>query len=230
MIKSKILLSTLLVIFLANLTAAATLSGKVYDDSLTKIDNAIVEINTLPIQRAITESGQYTFQVQPGNYTITAKYNDLFAAEIVSIANEGTYRIDLILFPSLEDELADISNISIGAIFEDEPKIRYEFLYITIIILFIIIIYLLIKKKKKIEKKTKKSIEELKQFTKSDATPDKIIAFIKKEGGRTTQKAIRKEFPLSEAKISLMIAELENAGKIRKIKKGRANIVILNEI
>ena len=37
---------------------------------------------------------------------------------------------------------------------------------------------------------------------------------------------------MSEAKISLMIAELEHKGLVEKIKKGRGNIVVLkkNEI
>jgi uncharacterized membrane protein len=56
---------------------------------------------------------------------------------------------------------------------------------------------------------------------------DKILQALKKQGGRATQKDIRKEIPLSEAKISLMIAELEHKGKVEKIKKGRGNIIIL---
>jgi uncharacterized membrane protein len=46
---------------------------------------------------------------------------------------------------------------------------------------------------------------------------------------RITQKDIRKEVPLSEAKISLIIAELEAKGIIRKVKKGRGNIIFLNK-
>ena len=56
---------------------------------------------------------------------------------------------------------------------------------------------------------------------------NKIVDILKKEGGRATQKDIRKEAPLSEAKISLMIAELEHKGIIKKIKKGRGNIIVL---
>ena len=56
-----------------------------------------------------------------------------------------------------------------------------------------------------------------------------IIKIIKIEGGRTTQKHIRKQIPLSEAKISLMIDELEHKGIIEKIKKGRGNIIILKK-
>ena len=36
------------------------------------------------------------------------------------------------------------------------------------------------------------------------------------------------KFPDSEAKISLVLTELEAKGKIKKIKKGRGNIIIWN--
>ena len=52
---------------------------------------------------------------------------------------------------------------------------------------------------------------------------------LKEEGGRATQKAKRKEIQLSEAKISLMIEELEHKGIVEKIKKGRGNIIILKK-
>jgi len=57
---------------------------------------------------------------------------------------------------------------------------------------------------------------------------DKILELIKKEG-RITQKEIRKQIPLSEAKISLIISELEAKGIVRKIKRGRGNIIILEK-
>ncbi|MFC1769333.1 helix-turn-helix transcriptional regulator, partial [Nanoarchaeota archaeon] len=51
----------------------------------------------------------------------------------------------------------------------------------------------------------------------------------KKEGGRTTQKDIRKNFPQSEAKVSLMVTDLEHKGYLEKIKKGRGNVIILKK-
>ena len=54
----------------------------------------------------------------------------------------------------------------------------------------------------------------------------RILDFIKKEE-KTTQKEIRKHFPSSEAKISLVIAELEKKGLVDKIKKGRGNVIVL---
>ena len=52
-----------------------------------------------------------------------------------------------------------------------------------------------------------------------------ILDIIKKQE-RITQKELRKSIPLSEGKISLIISDLEHNGKIRKIKKGRGNILI----
>ena len=57
----------------------------------------------------------------------------------------------------------------------------------------------------------------------------KNSSLIKKEGSRMVQKDIVQKTGLSEAKISLMITDLESKGIIRKIKKGRANIIILNK-
>jgi uncharacterized membrane protein len=54
----------------------------------------------------------------------------------------------------------------------------------------------------------------------------KILEILNKEQGRTTQKEIRKHIPYSEAKISLVLSELEDEGKIKRIKKGRTNIII----
>ncbi|WP_424356991.1 helix-turn-helix transcriptional regulator [Methanocella sp. MCL-LM] len=54
-----------------------------------------------------------------------------------------------------------------------------------------------------------------------------VIATIEKNGGRITQLDLRKSLPYSEAKISLIISELEDAGYLKKIKRGRGNVLIL---
>jgi uncharacterized membrane protein len=82
-------------------------------------------------------------------------------------------------------------------------------------------------KYKKFLTKIKKDIEETVQAKDVLAESKKVLDFIKQEGGRTTQKDIRMKFPSSEAKISLIISELEHKGIIKKIKKGRGNIIVL---
>lgn len=65
-----------------------------------------------------------------------------------------------------------------------------------------------------------------------DATlPDdlrEVLRIIEKGGGRITQLDLRKGLPYSEAKVSLMVTDLESRGIVKKIKKGRGNVIILN--
>ena len=57
-----------------------------------------------------------------------------------------------------------------------------------------------------------------------------VVGIIQEEGGRITQKELRKKLPYSEAKVSLMVADLEGRGMVRKIKKGRGNIITMSKI
>lgn len=55
-----------------------------------------------------------------------------------------------------------------------------------------------------------------------------VLAIMEKNGGRITQLDLRKALPYSEAKVSLIVSDLENRGLVKKIKKGRGNVLILN--
>lgn len=55
-----------------------------------------------------------------------------------------------------------------------------------------------------------------------------VLAIMEKNGGRITQLDLRKALPYSEAKVSLIVSDLESRGLVKKIKKGRGNVLILN--
>lgn len=60
--------------------------------------------------------------------------------------------------------------------------------------------------------------------------PEHVLSILRKNDGRMTQKELRKELMhLSEAKVSLLLTELEHKGKIEKIKRGRGNVVVVKE-
>ena len=82
------------------------------------------------------------------------------------------------------------------------------------------------KKEKKNISKSKNLNENSKKEEEMDEDLNNIYNIIKKEK-RITQKELRKDSILSEAKISLIITQLEKENKIQKIKKGRINIIIL---
>ncbi|KHO51436.1 MAG: MarR family transcriptional regulator [archaeon GW2011_AR16] len=244
-------------------TQAATIKGMVYDVSLEPLSNTVVEIDTQPKQRVVSQNGTYTFTIPAGTFRIkayTAKGVTILKAEekITVKEDEGTYVFDLFLFPTFEDE----DELLAGTEFEmNEELINGERTYLTwiisgvIFILFIIVLmvfYMLMKKqagkiktesgvknrqtkegetqkvKEEKEVKAEKSAEgsEEREYTGDDSL-QKIVTFMKQQDGRTTQKELRKQFPFSEAKMSLLIADLEQQKKIKKIKKGRGNILIL---
>jgi uncharacterized membrane protein len=211
-----------LLLLIASSVIGATIHGTVYDLDLNTVQ-AVVEINTIPNQVMVAKNGTYSFNAPPGNYLINANQTKLglAASEEITVKQEGDYVLDLILFPDMSEE-ESLMNETLEIISYEEPSApQYWMWAIPVLVLLVILIWLYRKNRKQAESHR----ESAKPVHKADLA--EIIAFIKKEGGRTTQKDLRKAIPYSEAKISLMIAELESQGKVKKIKKGRGNIIIL---
>ena len=232
MLRFKVLTYFIIGVFFINLVSAATIYGAVYDLSLRKLSNARVEINTSPKQFLVAQNGSYSFDVPNGDYKIKVQLmqkNAVLASvqENITVRQNGVYVLDLILFPNIEEGFEDPDIDATGNIIESNNYGRYivaGFFVIVILSASITFYYFNRIRKKKNEPAT--ADKELEEDYESDGL-EQVIKIIKSEGGRTTQKEIRKQIPLSEAKISLMIAELEHKGVIEKIKKGRGNIIIL---
>jgi uncharacterized membrane protein len=185
-----------------------------------------IEVNTAPRQIIVAKEGSYSFSVPNGEYILTAtqQNNGIIAAsarENISVVDDGAFTVDLILFPALDEEekLLEEPIVDVNI---DEPNATPMFIGFILLILLILIAFYL--KSKKTEKK-EKAVVIVPQVEEDDVA--KVISIIKKEGGRCTQKDIRKQMPLSEGKISLIITQLESEDKIKKIKKGRGNIIVL---
>lgn len=233
MLKLKILVYMLAAMFLISIVNAAAIHGTVYDLSLKKINNVKVEINTSPKQLLIAQNSSYLFNVPNGAYTIKAQLmqkNDVIASvqENITIRQDDSYVLDLILFPDVEEGVGDIGIDVDGNAIETEQnqnKILIGFFIVLAFIIILVVAHYSKKNKKEGEKTAKDEVK--KEENREDGDLGQIVKIIEQEGGRATQKDIRKKIPLSEAKISLMIAELEHRGVIEKIKKGRGNIIIL---
>lgn len=202
---------------MVDLASAATIHGIIYDFSLGKIPNSIIEINTNPIQRQIAIDGSYKLNVQKGSYIITAKnqYNEILVTENIEIIDEGDYTLDLISLIEIDEDLLN-PEIDLEIDLENGNNLWLIVLVITILVVLLVIFF-----NKKRKKNTKKE-----EIDETDLT-NKVLEIIKKQEGRTTQKELRKLLPYSEAKISLVLTELESKGKVEKIKKGRSNVIIL---
>jgi uncharacterized membrane protein len=207
---------------LSSFCYAATIKGSIYDLTLSKVNNVIVEIDTIPHQRYVSINGTYSFDVSNGKYEINTVYNDknikLAASENITVVDEGIFVIDLFLYPTFSDEetLYDDLNIEINDLYESESTINF-FLIVPLLFALLIGLVAILKRG------NNEDIEKL------DRDVEKLLLLLKKNNGRMTQKEIRKHFAMGEAKISLLITELEALNKIKKIKKGRSNVIILNK-
>ena len=227
----KVLVYLSAILLVVNFVNAATIYGTVYDLSLKKVNNARVEINTIPKQFLIAQNATYSFDVPNGRYAIKAQLmqkDDVLASvqENITISQDGNYVIDLILFPDIEEGVED-PGIDVNGDIIEETGDKDGILLIVFAVLLVSGIIAGMVYYSRIREHEKPKPEETIQGNEDDL--EQIIKIIKKEGGRATQKDIRKQIPLSEAKISLMIAELEHKGTIEKIKNGRGNIIILKK-
>jgi uncharacterized membrane protein len=214
----KFIIIFLLFFLVINLSEAATVHGNVYDFNLDLLEKAIVRVNSKPAQSVVSKNGVYSFNLNPGSYVLTAEYyeyNVLSAetSEEIKIEEEGDFVIDLILFPIIDD----INDTDFDI---DDPYGKSSIWYIWIIIVLVIILVAVLFIWKRPKKKNKLEVEDDLQ---------RLIEIIKSNNGRTTQKEIRKVLGLSEAKVSLMITELEDKGIVKRIKRGRGNVVVLKK-
>jgi len=160
-----------MLILLLPIAQAATIQGSVYDFFLDKED-VIITVNSTPKQTLVVQGGDYTLNLPQGTYLLEAKSDDSFAAEIIVITNEGTYNIDLILFPDLDTELIDETDqLSVEDTYFQKPSILP---WIISIGGFIIILYLLRKYAKQLSDVTK----EIEQAGTDDLSK-KVLDFIK---------------------------------------------------
>lgn len=220
----------LLFILLITSVEGATIYGSIYDLTINKINNVVVEIDSTPNQRFVAVNGTYQFEVSNGNFKITTFYHNkdgsLFADENITIIDDGIYVLDLFLYPTFEeDEIFGDINFEINDIYNNTDKSNGTFIFGVILVIVLIVVSLIFLKIKK--KTIRQDVNEEIEIVDSDINA--VIDLLKKNNGRLMQKEIRKSFPLSEAKISLMITELESMNKIKKIKRGRSNIIILKK-
>ena len=236
-------------VFSSNFVFAAKIYGDIYNIDLQPT-LALVKINSTPEQKGIFY-GNYSFNVPLGEYLLEAFYREKGVvysdSELLSIKQEGSFRVDLILMETEEDiflndtELNSI--IELLDMIQPEKKTKKTLLIILIIGILVVVaalVLLLVKKirkkeqkpkrkKRKLLKEEKKPEEKIIELLKTDTFKKQAIDILQKER-RILQKDLRKKLNVGEAKLSLLVSELEAEGKIKKIKRGRSNILVWQEI
>ncbi|MBI2549486.1 hypothetical protein HYW21_09145 [Candidatus Woesearchaeota archaeon] len=250
---------SLLLLFIGSApeVSAATIYGTIYDIGFEEFKNVIVEINTTPKQYFVSKTGNYSFNVPEGSYTLEGSYilgNETLASheESIVVEGDGEYVLDMILFIDIDvgkdiEQDNETIDFTLDPNDNTKPQPFVSRSFLLGIMIFIVVgglgygLFRFLKKplhetegtekETDVELQQKNARTDISKVIETVELPDdakEVLKIIKEKEGRVTQKEIRKEIPLSEAKISLILTELEQRGFVRKIKKGRGNIVILN--
>ena len=240
-------ITILILLFLFSTTAAAsdtaTVHGVAYEwSTLAPLDNVIIEVNSTPVQSIVAKYGMYSFELPEGSYCITASYfvnGDLtcYDEEDITITDEGNYVVDLLLVPSYPDKSTEEPASSAYAI----SSSHLLMLSVLIVLLLLVSLFFKVRGPGSSDPPTSftpfasvhdnPGLPSAKTADHSlmDLSPDhqEILDIIRSAGGTMSQKELRRHLSYSEGKASTLLVDLEKRGLIRKVKKGRGNILSL---
>jgi len=255
MFNTRLLLIAIVIILTPQTVSAITIHGTVYEwYTFEPLDNALVEVNSTPTQFRVAASGVYSFNLPPGDYLIKTSYyqNDTlvyYGEDTLAVTDyEGNYVFDILMFP-LQEEAEEFTDEDIGNVtydVEDNILPGFDLTYTAVALLILMIMgaaaYYHYNRKDGLEDESEPAepvpgvhiendyLNDREPAPDIDKLPDdlkEIIHILESQGGRMTQKDLRARLNCSEAKVSLMITDLEDRGLVHKVKKGRGNIILL---
>lgn len=174
--------------FLMTASASATIHGVVYEwNTFQPLENVIVDVNSTPLQSMVCKYGTYSFELPEGNYKITASYYEdstltYYAEDFVNITDEGSYVLDLLLFPDYSQSTSSInasssSSSSSGQYINAQNvttnqngSISVDTLLITISVLLVLYIWF----KHSTTEKTSRPVEQY-HAAKQDKIEEKVV-------------------------------------------------------
>lgn len=184
----------------ASLCSAAYVYGDIYQQDLQKLNQTVVRIEGDFSYQVVTEKANYSVFLPEGDYIITASSHDsqYLVYEEISVGSQDQ-KLDLVL-----KETGNDIPLYIGALLLLAAAFVWSNHYWRA-------------KKKTHQQKPAKYV--------MDKDAEAVLKILDSFEGRATQKELREALKFSDSKLSLILTELENVGKIKKFKRGRANMV-----
>jgi len=201
-----------ILVFLITASSAAFVYGEIYDSELEKHEKTVIKVTGRFSYQLVTDKANYSFFLPEGDYIISAssfKEGQLiqYAEEKASVGNTDQ-RIDLVLEPvNSYDWILQLVGIVAAILITFGIGIEL-FLY-----------------KKRIRIGPESDVQNEPKTKELDEEAEKVLKAIDTFEGRVNQKELRETLNYSDAKLSLILTELEHAGKIKKFKRGRGNII-----
>ncbi|MBI5046417.1 hypothetical protein HZC07_01665 [Candidatus Micrarchaeota archaeon] len=203
---------------LATSSYAGFVYGEIYQSNLERVNKTIIKVDGSFSYQQVTNKGNYSFFLPDGSYNISASVLDgdgnaiLYVNEPIKVGKEDQ-KLDLVLKPINKNDTNSI--------------VLVVFVILVIIVAGLIFFLFNTKKSEKNEHgiPAKEAGTEVKKQT-HELDPDaKKVLEIVHGDQRITQKELREIVNFSDAKLSLILGELESIGEIKKFKRGRGNII-----
>lgn len=200
------LLAVLALLLIVGCSSPAFVHGDIYSSSLEELDGTLIRLEGRFSYQLVVPGSNYSIFLPEGSYTISASQFDehggllLYAQQDIMVGGEDQ-EIDLILYPPNQDILLAVGIMAILAA-----------------------VFLFANRRWRARDKqtgTRKSTES--HALDGDAL--KVLAALESSDNRATQKELRQSLRFSDAKLSLILTELEQTGRVKKFRRGRANII-----
>ncbi|MDD5340067.1 MAG: hypothetical protein PHV13_02350 [Candidatus ainarchaeum sp.] len=197
----------LLIALLASLCSAAFVHGSIYSGDLQKVNSTLIRVDGPFSYQLVTDKANYSIYLPEGNYTISASVYDqsgntaLYAEEAVKVGGEDQ-TMDLVLRPAW--------------------PMTYT---VALLVIFIIACAFLWARRPSGPPRPRQEAPAARKTAEPDEDAEAVLRALDGFEGRATQKELKESLGFSDAKLSLILSELESLGKIRKFKRGRGNII-----
>jgi uncharacterized membrane protein len=205
----------LAVSLLAAAASAAFVYGDIYKGDLERLNKTALRVSGEFSYQLVTDKGNYSIYLPDGDYNISASsFGEdgglAYYAEERIRAGSGNQRVDLVLKP-VGNDASNQLYFAVGGI---------------VLAGIAIAVFYLNRNKAEADASEPQPVNPGKQ---PKAEPDQgmksVLRALDSHEGRATQKELREALGFSDAKLSLIISELEHSGYVKKFKRGRGNIV-----
>ncbi len=234
-------------LFLVTLLHSATVYGDIYNaEDFEKMQNVILRINGSVTAQYFIKEGNYSIELLPGAYVFQAFFYDngtlKYASydQLVVGENESGIPFDIILLsPDMISPLYGVA-VEDAAYGKNKGPVdgQAKEQGIDAIAIFAVIISLLLAaavsayfflQKNQKNAQTAEEPESGAMHSMHDLGEDEknVIRLLESNEGRMLQRELRQQLRFSETKMSLLLDELEVNKIIKRIKRGRGNIVKL---
>jgi hypothetical protein len=200
----------LILFVLITMAHAAYVYGDIYREDLQKLNKTAIRIDGKFSYQLVTDKANYSIFLPEGEYTISASASDsgsdLRSVEKVAVGPQDQ-RVDLVL----------------------KPVWRMEYLLFVLGVIAVIFLWSNKHRDKKSAQSALPAIEEpgplQPKKIELDNDAKSVLRVLEGMEGRATQKELKETLKFSDAKLSLILTELEQLGRVRKFRRGRANVI-----